>query len=203
MCLTATSPPWCEATFLRVMDVGPSEVKIVRESTVRPNIAYSVVAYDGVEENVFVAATIQAKLAQYPAQDRIIVYCRTIAQMQSFAQTIRGTIFHNKVGDIAKQWDIVGKLTTGEERLFWSTSALGEVIDAATIRVVIHVCLGDRSRWTGPTSGKGVVRGSSFATYVEDRAESVSAFEPRTRTRICEWTEARGDGRDSGSGSSM
>jgi superfamily II DNA helicase RecQ len=30
-------------------------------------------------------------------------------------------------------------LTEGEERLFWSTSALGEGIDASTIRVVIHV----------------------------------------------------------------
>ena len=124
---------------MRVMDIEPREVRIIRESTVRENIGYSVVAYDGAEEDSFVAATVQAKLAQYPSEDRIIVYCRTIAQMRHFAESIGGTIFHSTVGDIAKKRDIVSMLTSGDERLFWSTSALGEGIDASTIRVVIHV----------------------------------------------------------------
>ncbi|KAK5729458.1 hypothetical protein LTS12_027345 [Elasticomyces elasticus] len=126
------------------MDIEPAEVKIIRESTVRANIAYRVVAYNGADEDVFVAATVQAKLAQYPAEDRIIVYCRTIAQMKHFAEVVGGIVFHSTVGDMAKKRDIVAMLTEGNERLFWSTSALGEGIDAATVRVVIHVGVVDR-----------------------------------------------------------
>ena len=89
---------------------------MVRESTVRPNIAYSVVAYDGTDEDTAVQQVIESALARYPIQDRIIVYCRTIAQMKYFAEVIGGTAFHRKVGDIVQKRDIIAMLTSGEER---------------------------------------------------------------------------------------
>ena len=39
VCLTATLPPRQEGAFMSTMQIEPSEVKIIRQSTVRPNIA--------------------------------------------------------------------------------------------------------------------------------------------------------------------
>jgi superfamily II DNA helicase RecQ len=47
VCLTATLPPRRELAFIATIDIDPSEVRIIRESTVRPNIRYSVITYDG------------------------------------------------------------------------------------------------------------------------------------------------------------
>jgi superfamily II DNA helicase RecQ len=47
VCLTATLPLRREPAFMSIIDIEPSEVRMIRESTVRPNIQYSVIAYDG------------------------------------------------------------------------------------------------------------------------------------------------------------
>ncbi|KAK6433365.1 hypothetical protein LTR95_010457 [Oleoguttula sp. CCFEE 5521] len=167
VCLTATLPPRREVTFMSAMDIQPAEARIVRENTVRSNIAYSVVAYDGKEEDAFVAAVVTAELARYPAEERIIVYCRTIAQMKHFANAIGGVVFHSTVGNIARKRDIVAMLTEGKERLFWSTSALGEGIDATTVRVVIHVGVVDKlddfAQQSGRAGRDGVTASKSVA----------------------------------------
>jgi hypothetical protein len=59
--------------------------------------------------------------------------------MHSYTSEIGGTVFYSRVGEIKQKREIIGILTKDEKRLFWSTSALGESIDASTIRVVIHV----------------------------------------------------------------
>jgi superfamily II DNA helicase RecQ len=61
VCLTATLPPRRELGFMSIMDMEPSEVRIIRESTVRPNIRYSVIAYDGEVETL--RQVIDGKLA--------------------------------------------------------------------------------------------------------------------------------------------
>jgi hypothetical protein len=80
---------------------------------------------------------INGKLAQYPTEDRIVICCYRIKEIPSYADEIRGAVFYSGVGEIERKREIMGMLTEGEERLFWSTSALGEGIDASTIRVVI------------------------------------------------------------------
>jgi hypothetical protein len=67
------------------------------------------------------------------------VYCYRIKDMHSYASKIRGAVFYSRVGEIKQKREIIGILTKGEERLFWSTSVLGEGINTSTIRVVIHV----------------------------------------------------------------
>ncbi|KAL1582253.1 hypothetical protein WHR41_09118 [Cladosporium halotolerans] len=52
VCLTATLPPRREPAFMSTMDMEPSEVRMIRESTVRPNIGYSVITYDGEVETL-------------------------------------------------------------------------------------------------------------------------------------------------------
>jgi superfamily II DNA helicase RecQ len=116
VCLTATLLPQRELAFMSIIDMEPSKVRIIRESTVRPNIQYSVITYDGKVETL--QQVIDGKLAQYPAEDRIIVYCYRIKDMHSYASEIRGAVFYSRVGEIKRKREIIGMLTEGEEQLF-------------------------------------------------------------------------------------
>lgn len=56
---------------------------------------------------------IDSKLAQYPAKDRIVVYCHKIKDMQLYASEIGGAVFYSDVGEIEQKQEIMGMLTTG------------------------------------------------------------------------------------------
>jgi superfamily II DNA helicase RecQ len=101
---------------MSIIDIEPSKVRMIRESTVRPNIQYSVITYDGKVETL--RQVIDGKLAQYPAEDRIIVYCYRIKDIHSYASEIRGAVFYSRVGEIKRKREIIGMLTEGEEQLF-------------------------------------------------------------------------------------
>ena len=182
VCLTATLPPRREPAFMSIMDMEPSEVRMIRESTVRPNIRYSVIAYDGEVETL--RQVIDGKLAQYPAEDRIIVYCYRIKDMHSYASEIGGAVFYSGVGEIERKREIIGMLTEGEERLFWSTSALGEGIDASTIRVVIHVGginkLDDFGQQSGRAGRDGVTASESIVLQAERKNQQGQSYIVRT-----------------------
>ena len=182
VCLTATLPPRREPAFMSIMDMEPSEVRMIRESTVRPNIRYSVIAYDGEVETL--RQVIDGKLAQYPAEDRIIVYCYRIKDMHSYASEIGGAVFYSGVGEIERKREIMGMLTEGEERLFWSTSALGEGIDASTIRVVIHVGginkLDDFGQQSGRAGRDGVTASESIVLQAERKNQQGQSYIVRT-----------------------
>jgi hypothetical protein len=64
---------------MSTIDIEPSEVRIIREPTVRPNIGYSVITYDGEVETL--RHIIDGKLAQYPAKDRVVVYYYKIKEI--------------------------------------------------------------------------------------------------------------------------
>ncbi|KAI7053814.1 hypothetical protein KC339_g18639, partial [Hortaea werneckii] len=182
ICLTATLPPRREPSFMSIMDMEPSEVHMIRESTVRPNIRYSVITYDGETETL--RQFIDGKLAQYPAKDRIVVYCHKIKDMQSYASEIGGAVFYSDVGEIERKREIMGMLTTGQERLFWSTSALGEGIDASTIRVVIHVGginkLDDFGQQSGRAGRDGVTASESIVLQAEKKNQQGQSYKVRT-----------------------
>jgi hypothetical protein len=61
------------------------------------------------------------------------MYCYRIKDIHSYTSEIGGTVFYSRVREIKQKQEIIGMLTEGEERLFWSTSVLGESIDASTI----------------------------------------------------------------------
>jgi superfamily II DNA helicase RecQ len=75
-------------------------------------------------------------------------------------------VFYSRVGEIKQKREIIGMLIGGEERLFWSTSTLGEGIDASTIRVVIHVRginkLNDFGQQSGQASRDSVTASESI-----------------------------------------
>lgn len=154
---------------MSAMDMEHSEVYMIRESTVRANIRYSITTDDGEVE--MLRQVVDSKLAQYPAEDRIIVYCYTIKEMHSYANEIGGAVFYSGVGDIGRKREIMGMLSKGGERLFWSTSALGEGIDASTIRVVIHVGsinkLDDFGQQSGRTGRYGITASEIIVLQAE------------------------------------
>ena len=196
ICLTATLPPRREPSFMSIMDMEPSEVHMIRESTVRPNIRYSVITYDGETETL--RQFIDGKLAQYPAEDRIVVYCHKIKDMQSYASEIGGAVFYSDVGEIERKREIMGMLTTGQERLFWSTSALGEGIDASTIRVVIHVGginkLDDFGQQSGRAGRDGVTASESIVLQAEKKNQQGQSYKVRTgqeEPEMIEYLEGR------------
>jgi superfamily II DNA helicase RecQ len=149
---------------MSTIDIEPSEVRIIRESTVRPNIGYSVITYDSEVETL--RQIINSKLAQYPVEDCVVVYCYKIKEIQLYADEIGGAVFYSGVGEIERKREIIGMLIEGEERLFWSTSALGEGIDTSTIRVVIHIGginkLDDFGQQSGRAGRDGVTTSESI-----------------------------------------
>jgi superfamily II DNA helicase RecQ len=196
VCLTATLPPRREPVFMSTMDMEPSEVRIIRESTVRPNIGYSVITYDGEVETL--RQIINGKLAQYPVEDRVVVYCYKIKEMRSYADEIGGAVFYSGVGEIERKREIMGMLTEGEERLFWSTSALGEGIDASTIRVVIHVGginkLDDFGQQSGRAGRDGVTTSESIVLQAERKNQQGQPYIVRTgqeEPEMIEYLEGR------------
>jgi len=191
VCLTATLPPRREPAFMSTMNMQPSEVCMIRESTVRPNIRYSVITYDGEVETL--RHIIDSKMAQYPAEDRIVVYCHKIKEMQSYADEIGGAVFYSGVGEIERKREIMAMLTEGEERLFWSTSALGEGIDASTIRVVIHVGginkLDDFGQQSGRAGRDGVTASESIVLQAQKKNQQGQPYMVRTGGEEAEMTE--------------
>jgi superfamily II DNA helicase RecQ len=154
VCLTATLPPKKEDEFLERMDMKVDGLQILRDITVRPNIAYIVEEYDEEDEVEFLRELVEQKKAQYPRSDKIVIYCRTKEQVRHFAEELKCTPFWRDVGSEQEKEEILEKLTDGEERVFTSTNALGEGIDAPGIRVVIHVGMVDSLDDYGQQSGR-------------------------------------------------
>ena len=154
VCLTATLPPQKQAAFMEAMDMYSSETQILRDVTTRPNIAYSVEEYNEEDEDEFVRQLVEQKEAQYPSTDKIVIYCRKIERVKHFAKVLNCTAFWREVGSEKEKEEILEKLTGGEERVFTSTNALGEGIDAPGIRVVIHIGVVDSLDDYGQQSGR-------------------------------------------------
>jgi superfamily II DNA or RNA helicase len=152
VCLTATLPPCEQATFVKAIDI--EEAVIIRDRTRRTNIRYRVEEYDPREEGKAIQAIIDARLPQYPPDSRVIVYCRSIARVQAIAAEIHAVPFYRAVGNLDNKRRILQQLTTGPERVFVVTNALGEGIDVATVRIVIHVGSPDTLKQYSQESGR-------------------------------------------------
>jgi superfamily II DNA helicase RecQ len=89
-------------------------------------------------------------------------------------------VFYSGVGEIKRKREIIDMLTEGEERLFWSTSALGEGIDASTIRVVIYVRginkLDDFGQQSGRARRDGVTASESIVLQAERKNQQGQSY---------------------------
>lgn len=71
---------------------------MIRDVTTRPDIAYPVVKYSVEEEEQRVKALVEEKLEQY-SDGQVIVYCRTIEQVQRVAEYTGGQAFYRAIGN--------------------------------------------------------------------------------------------------------
>lgn len=154
VCLTATLPPQKQDRFLENMDMRVDGLQVLRDVTTRPNIAYSVEEYSAEHEVEFLQELVERKKAEYPALDKIVIYCRKIDQVKKFAAALGCTAFWQTAGNEREKEEILEKSTKGEKRVFTSTNALGKGIDAPSIRVVIHIGVIDSLDDYGQQSGR-------------------------------------------------
>jgi len=152
--LTATLPPKNEAEFYDAVGVKEGEMTKFRDRTTRTNVAYKVVEYEKEEADEEVKRIVEEKLREYAAPGQIVVYCKTIKQTQRLAGVLGCSAYYREVGTEEEKRRILEGLTSGRERVFTATNALGLGIDAASIRVVIHVGLKDKMREYAQESGR-------------------------------------------------
>jgi superfamily II DNA/RNA helicase len=126
----------------------------LRDRTVRPNIAYTVVGYEKKEEDEEVRQLVEEKLDQHPEPGQVIVYCRKVEQAKRLAVVLGCSVYHRTVGDQKKKKGILRRLTGQTERVFTATNALGVGIDAPTIRAVIHVGIPKELKQYSQESGR-------------------------------------------------
>jgi superfamily II DNA helicase RecQ len=192
--LTATLRPRDEEQFIELMGLpGKQQGGWFRGKTTRKNIGYSIHEYDVEEEEDAVRALVARLQRKYPPPSQIVVYCGTIARTKRMAAVLDAVCFHREVGSAAKKKEIVRQLTSGEQHLFTATNALGLGVDAAHIRVVLHVGTVRQIRQYGQESGRAgrqgeaseaiimrgyrtTARGRVAVGFAEDVEEEMQAF---------------------------
>lgn len=152
--LTATLPPHKEEEFTKIMRVQFEEKNKFRAPTSRKNIEYSVVEYDG-EEGDAVQDIIEAKLVEYPAPAKIIIYSSSIANMKKLREQLGCHVYYNAVGDIHDKQEIHRRWKSGDGRVILATNAFGLGIDEPDVRLVVHTGAIYKMSSYGQESGRG------------------------------------------------
>lgn len=148
--LTATLKPSEEDEFGRLMGIGKGIW--FRAPTRRTNVAYRVVMTE--DEDKAVQALVARKRREYQGQGQIIVYCGTRAQTEHVAELVGGVYYHAKAGSASEKAAILRRLVEEKDQVFAATNALGLGVDAARIRVVVHVGTVRRMRDYAQESGR-------------------------------------------------
>jgi superfamily II DNA helicase RecQ len=152
--LTATLPPDEEEAFFHSSGLDRREVLLLRDSTVRENVAYRVLEYAQKDEDQEVKTLVQQKLQQYPSPGQIVLYCRSIKQCRRLGELLHCPMYFREVGSKDEKKEILKKLVQSKERVFVATNALGLGIDAPHIRVIVHIGVRSKIRDYAQESGR-------------------------------------------------
>ena len=153
--LTATMRPDEEGEFIRLMGL-PAKEKCYwfHGVTTRKNVVYRVQIYNKDNEEEVVSRLVSEKKQEYPMPGQIIVYCGTVERTVRLATVLGCVCYHRTVRSRGEKSELVRQLTEGRQQVFTATNALGLGVDAATIRVVIHVGVVRKIRDYGQESGR-------------------------------------------------
>jgi superfamily II DNA helicase RecQ len=141
--LTATMPPRDEPQFWTTIGFDPTNVTIIRATTVRPNIRYNIFIATSSNEEVILARDLVTSVEQsYDSQGkgrpRLILYCQQTALVDKLALLLDAPAYHSKVGEPWKKAETVRHWVETSGPIV-ATSALGAGIDIPDVRCVIHV----------------------------------------------------------------
>ena len=148
--LTATLSPDDEEELFAVAHISLDRVRFVRGKTVRRYSVFQVQAEDTDKE---VACQVQRVLGSHP-DDKVIVYCGRIADVERLAEAYGWDRFYSKVdSNQAKDRRLKQWIKTGQVMV--ATNALGVGLDVANIRAVIHHVAPRRLRESGRAGRDG------------------------------------------------
>jgi superfamily II DNA helicase RecQ len=140
--LTATLPPTLQAAFLHAAGLDPKTLTICRdERTTRTNIAYQVLDYVRGTLDSVLTNLVAAKRRQYGAQAQIVVFCTSVEETKRLAKLLQCSAYYREMAADDEKARMVRNFTSGLEKLCTATSMLSLGLDAAGVRVVIHVSM--------------------------------------------------------------
>lgn len=152
--LTATLPPTEEQAFLHSSGLEGQEVLLLRDSTSRANIAYSVMEFPAPEQDQAVQRLVQAHLEQMSSPGQILLYCRSVKFCQHLGRLLDCPTYFRAQGSEDEKQAILHRLVQGQVRVIAATNALGLGIDAPSIRVIIHIGVPSNLRDYAQESGR-------------------------------------------------
>jgi superfamily II DNA or RNA helicase len=154
--LTATMPPLDEPAFRALMKLYDQPVRVIRSSTTRANLRYCVRTLTANEDcEAAAVAEVRRLLHRYPS--RVVVFCRTIAQVERLARVLKCPRYYATLADKAEQLETwLGY----KGSVIVATCALGMGIDVGNVRAVVHVAPPDLLREYCQESGRAGRDGS-------------------------------------------
>jgi len=140
--LTATLPPTLQPAFLQIAGLDARTVTICRdERTTRTNIAYQVLEYTRGSLDEVLVELVATKRRKYGPEAQIIVYCPTVEETKRLARLLQCSAYYRQMDTDEEKARMVRSFTSGVEKLCTATNMLGLGLDAAGVRVVIHVAM--------------------------------------------------------------
>jgi superfamily II DNA helicase RecQ len=140
--LTATLPPTLQTAFLQTAGLDQKTLTICRdERTTRTNIAYQVLDYERGTLDSVLAKLVATKRRKYGAEAQIIVFCTSVEETKRLAKLLQCSAYYRDMATDDEKARMVRNFTSGLEKLCTATSMLSLGLDAAGVRVVIHVSM--------------------------------------------------------------
>lgn len=136
--LTATLPPTLEPSLLQRMEYQTDQVRVLRDRTGRPNVAYRVWRVPGGLmwfTRAPVLAFIRERI-QRAGRGKVIIYANAIRQVRELAQILQCEAYYSQQID---KPSILQRFTQGQTQVITATSALGMGVDIPDIRCIIHI----------------------------------------------------------------
>lgn len=152
--LTATLPPTEESQLIQRMFWEPGEVTIIRASTVRRNIEYSVIEEaEGFEGQVQQLAAIVQPHVQ--AGEKVVVLCDDIERIKAIvgAGLFPCEAFHARLSSQVRQ-ELLSAYRNGNIPVLVATGTFGTGIDISDIRLFVHVTMPDNTKEYAQSSGR-------------------------------------------------
>ena len=151
--LTAILPLNKEKEFFELINMRPEDMTMIRTSTTRSNIAYSMqmVAVITPKEaseavTIRVREILDQKLEEYPWPAKMIIYCNIVMATDALATALNCNAYHRDIDTRDGKAERLRAWISGMERerygrgqVIIATNALGLGIDVPDIRVVIYV----------------------------------------------------------------
>jgi superfamily II DNA helicase RecQ len=140
--LTATLPPTLQPAFLHNAGLTLKTLTVCRdERTTRTNIAYQVLDYERGTLDTVLATLVAAKRKRYGPEAQILVFCTSVEETKRLAKLLQCSAYYREMATDDDKARMVRNFTSGLEKLCTATSMLSLGLDAAGVRVVIHVSM--------------------------------------------------------------